>query len=313
MPRHPLAFCLTLMVCAAAHAQVIPDTLDNRRYFPLAVGNEWQYVETAFITPIPSYQRRRIVSDTLVHDRLYYKYVVERYDASFFPGGGWTTWLRYNDAGGVVSFNDIADDTLAVDSTLQWYHADFGDSVDVGLLGRLAVVGGRYDTTIAIGGPERIPVAAIKILYEPDPLGGPGYFQASVQAADFGFIQYEAFDGPTGGLTYARIDGREYGVPAITVHREVEERAPSSTRIVSIFPNPATSTVTIGYTSPLGTAARVEVFDALGRIVHRQTLEAAGVGGDLSWDISEWPAGLYLVRWVDDTGPAATAPFVKRR
>jgi Secretion system C-terminal sorting domain len=307
MPGHPLAFSLTLMVCAAAHAQVIPDTLDNRRYFPLAVGNEWQYVEADFNSAIPSYQRRRIVSDTLVHDRHYYMYVVEGYDKSFFLGGVWTTWIRYNDAGAVVTFIDIADDTLAVDSTLQWYHADFGDSVDVGH-GRLAAVGGRYDTTGAFG----VAVAAIKILYRPLDRAGTIFFQSEVQAADFGLIQYETFDGPIGGLSYARIDAREYGERVITVHREVEERAPTSTRIVSIFPNPATSTVTIGYRSPPGTAARLEVFDALGRIVHRQALGGDGVGSELSWDISEWPAGLYLVRWVDDTGHSAAASFVKR-
>jgi len=70
------------MACAAAHAQVIPDTLDNRRYFPLGVGNEWQYVETDFHSAIPSYQRHRIIADTLVDGKQYFKYIVEGFEST---------------------------------------------------------------------------------------------------------------------------------------------------------------------------------------------------------------------------------------
>lgn len=199
---------------AEGQSQIIPDTLDNRRYYLLEVGNEWQIAQNAFASAIQTFRRTRITSDTLVAGRQYYKSKFERFNFSKFLESEWDFWLRYNDVGAVLSFNAIEDDTVAVDSTLYWYHANFKDSVDVDLLNK-AFVDGRYDTTITFGGPVYVPVASVKELVVPDPLSGTSYFIQQVYAADFGLVRYEYFDGPTGSLAFARIGGVEYGTRVI--------------------------------------------------------------------------------------------------
>ncbi|MEM8485569.1 MAG: T9SS type A sorting domain-containing protein [Bacteroidota bacterium] len=190
--------------------QIIPDTLDNRRYYPLEVGNEWQIVENAFASAISTFRRTRITGDTLVAGRQYFKSKFELYDLSKILSYERETWLRYNDVGAVLSFNSITEDSLAVDSTLYWYHADFKDSVDVGLLNR-AFVSGRYDTTITFPGPVHVPVSAVKELIVPDPITGTQYGFQQAYAADLGLIRYAYWDGPDGYLAFARIGDMTYG------------------------------------------------------------------------------------------------------
>jgi len=62
------------IVCfGAASAQIVLDTLDNRRYYPLELGNERHYTSIAFQTPIPSYLRVRIIDDTSANGKQYFK------------------------------------------------------------------------------------------------------------------------------------------------------------------------------------------------------------------------------------------------
>lgn len=46
--KNVLLLLSTLFICSATYGQVVPDTLDNRRYFPLEVGNEWHYMTSIY-------------------------------------------------------------------------------------------------------------------------------------------------------------------------------------------------------------------------------------------------------------------------
>ncbi|MFK7845227.1 MAG: hypothetical protein AB8G77_07995 [Rhodothermales bacterium] len=61
--RYLLLGLVMLLCCNDVTGQVLPDTLDNRRYFPLEVGNEWHIVQIAFASPIATYRRLNIIAD----------------------------------------------------------------------------------------------------------------------------------------------------------------------------------------------------------------------------------------------------------
>ncbi|MEZ4702793.1 MAG: T9SS type A sorting domain-containing protein [Rhodothermales bacterium] len=297
-----------LLSAGAAQGQIIRDTLDHRRYFPLAVGNEWQYEGHGFASAIPFYERKRVVADTLVGDRRYFRYVVEGFDHSMVLIRTHTAWLRYNAAGAVVAFADPGEDTMAIDSTLFWYHKDFGDSVDAEF-GARAIVEGRYDTTVFIG-TTVVPVAAVKYLGERVPFVP---FVSEVIAAGFGLVSYQYWDGDEAGLTYARIDGRTYGVPAIHVGYEQPAHPLPATHILSLFPMPAGETVTIGYALRADHGATIDVIDLLGRTLITGPISAGSASlSEKSIDVSPLRGGTYLVRLTDDAGHADTAVLIKR-
>jgi len=54
------------------------------------------------------------------------------------------------------------------------------------------------------------------------------------------------------------------------------------------------------------------VFDVLDRRVDRHFLVEPGVEATYELDISDWPAGMYLVRWVGVAGLTKATPFLKR-
>ncbi|MGA7306424.1 MAG: hypothetical protein WBW88_16210 [Rhodothermales bacterium] len=62
-------------------AQAIPDSVPAYRYFPISVGNEWQYV---FEEPPAEdeYVKWVIVGDSLIEDRQYFRWVATHFDAS---------------------------------------------------------------------------------------------------------------------------------------------------------------------------------------------------------------------------------------
>lgn len=294
-----------LLFCNDAVGQVMPDTLDNRRYFPLAVGNEWHMVEFAFASPIATYRRLNIVADTVVNDRRYFKSISERFDKSFFLESLKESWLRYNEVGAVLGFENIEDDTLVPDSTLQWYHADFKDSVDIGLVNGKGFVDGVYDTTITFAGPVSVPVASMKQLYVPDPLRGTSYYVQETYAADFGLISYQYFDGGDGYLAYARINGVEFGTRAIFVSNETESVPENTLRMTTAYPNPAQGSVTIGYVSRKGELVKIEVYDLLGRKI--LDLSSPAINKEIRIDISNLSPGRYIIRLSDSQGHAVNA------
>jgi hypothetical protein len=185
--KYAITSLMALAFFSTAQAQIVPDTLDNRRYFPLEVGNEWHYTSIAFISPIPSYQRLKIVADTIADGKRYFKSQSEWFNASFNLEHKGTSWLRYNAAGAVFAFSDLEADTTSNDSATFWYHADFGDTLETGH--GFEIVGGTYDTSIVF--PGAISVA---LLFAPQELSsgemnpqnyGLGWRNANVLYTDF--------------------------------------------------------------------------------------------------------------------------------
>ena len=109
-------------------------------------------------------------------------------------------------------------------------------------------------------------------------------------------------------LRYARVGGRELGVPSRSVHTEASAPPPLRLRV---WPNPTVGRVTLRYEGGAGDASTADVFDALGRRVLSVPLPA---GGDVRQVVLDLPGalsrGVYTVR-VGGTG-GATVRFVRQ-
>ncbi len=81
-----------------------------------------------------------------------------------------------------------------------------------------------------------------------------------------------------------------------------------SVTALQLNPNPANQEINISWSSASNETSRLEIIDALGRRVYRQTLPATR--HQVSLNIASWPAGLYLLRIKSAKG-AASLQWVK--
>lgn len=242
------------------------------------------------MVPIPSYQRLRIVADTVASGHRYFKSHSEYFDATFQRVRSDTTWLRYNLAGAVLAFSDVAADTASSETLTYWYHANFGDTVSVGTT--LEIVGGAYDTTLSVGEP--VLVAAAKTLNVR--IFGDLKIVAKVYGADIGRVADSVFDGPETFLEYAKIGNTVYGSPAITVGRDREIDFPHAGGIHSLYPNPTRDRVIVVYDRVQAGTVLLEIYDMIGRKIMQSQVTTATIGThEVPIDVSALSAGTYFV------------------
>ncbi len=85
--------------------------------------------------------------------------------------------------------------------------------------------------------------------------------------------------------------------------------APLSVGINSVYPNPATSTVTIGFTSDAPTSYRLIASDVTGRTAVNTKGEATAGRNEISIDVSQLASGIYLLQ-IDLSGHMLTTKLV---
>ncbi len=300
---------LTLAGFAAGQdTAVVPDTLDWHRYFPLEIGNTWEYGGLdAF--------KSTIVDDTLANGR---RYFIRR---DSVPAVGTlgpfinTFYLRYDTAGTVVTLPDLDADTVAAPLPFDRFRIDFpdllghfdmrsafGDTLYFRAPDTLFYVQGGYDQQIQVGN-EVVEVAALKCF------GAGGILLWSgCYAADVGFVRGGNLFGSE--LMYAEVNGVVYGSPIFTAV-ETSEEVPEQFGIASIYPNPFSDKAAIAYRLLEPSAITVEVFGALGRRIwwDRTSRRAAG-SGSFVLGRRGWPAGIYLVRLTTERGAQSVRTVV---
>ena len=215
--RINLEFCCLTLILLAPNillAQPIPDTLNWHRYYPLTVGNVWEY-QVVEGEPL---LRRVIIGDTVVLGREYFLMDETAYDYDYLGGGTElevffrdTFYVRYDTLGTVVALKDVNSDTSSVPRSELSYAAPdvyfdlrsaFGDSVRYGERAEdFYLVGGGYDRLVETGFGGAY-VAAHKVFQ--DPLWMESY------ATELGFLGGGNLWGPR--ITFAKISGAEYGV-----------------------------------------------------------------------------------------------------
>ena len=301
---------LLLILPRLAPAQPTADTLDWRRYYPLEVGNVWEY-QVAEGEPL---LRREIVGDTVAGGRTYFLMEEASYDIDHIGGGTdlriWsldTLYVRYNSLGTVVMVEHP--DTAAVPRQVPFggkvsgyfdFRASFGDTLHYGEGAQdFYVTSGGYHQVVTIGG-RAVETPAVKT------------FQSRLwkesYAADIGFLG----GGNLWGLriTYANVGGRVYGTSRTPLASE-DVIVPEGSGIETVYPNPARDHVMAAYQLRASEKVTVEVFDLLGRRVWAGT-EAVKPPGRyvLRIDTDSWATGTYYVRIGSAAGRQAMKPVV---
>ena len=292
-----------------------PDTTAPWRYFPLAVGNAWEYYN--YFTG----ERLRVdVYGTETYNgRTYFSTVSVRYDGDGAARGGDPPGraLRYDTTAAAVWFyvHETGGERSYFEASCP-LDAPFGGQVNCYLDEGPWAVGGGYDGLLAFGEPlpgtgEDTVRTAVKTYAYTD----PGIFYDLRYAADLGLVYYDD-EYVRKGLYYARVDGVEYGVsvlPPFTVDAEAGTPEPTARLALEVYPNPVRERLTLAFNTEASTPNVVEVVDVLGRVVLRRTEAGLGVGAHtLPLDVSALAGGVYFAR-VQTGSHVVMRPFVVAR
>ena len=316
MKRFTLLAALTLLMATSATAQKkpFPDTLDWRGYYPLEVGNVWEYAGGH--SADAAYERREITGDTLIDSTRYYVHVTRRYDDQKQPlGNPLVDYLRYDTVRTTVAAHAAGDSyptagwdpkdnlqqpwmgpkptlltlvtcSLSVDFGSKFTCGEEGDEGEVRVQGRYTK-GRHYGPIVA---------RSEKIFYAPGSSRGIHFLHGIGEELHVNY-------------TYLHIGGKEWGESVVLSVNESEGPA-SKLRFVSAYPNPFRGRTTVAYEAPVGHEVAITVFDALGRVI-RRTMSRNSQGGmrRLSVGNSDWSPGLYFIRLTD---PASGKQVTRR-
>ena len=287
---------LTFCVCAPLAAQdPVPDTTEAWRYFPLEIGNEWQYRSQGPICD--EFQLRSVVGDTLIDNRRYFSYRIARFEPNGDPiEPPETFFLRFDS---LMATIEAADGRRYHDVTTCPLDAAFGDTL----------ICDPPDFEMETSGGVR------------DVAIGEDMIQTTVKTYTccVGDIwkQYIAGIGTAGvqglgchsQLLYARVSGVEYGEPVITATEP--SALPTNHLGISASPNPFVGHVNLAIARSTHQRVTIDVFDLLGRRVYSARVARSGET-TLHLDATNWPHGLYLVRVTTTDGQVATTRITRQ-
>lgn len=284
------------------------DTTSGGRYFPLHVGDAWEYKEFFDNT----YYRREVVGDTLIEGKVYADY--RRFVAlnggpmvpdPFIP----KEYVRFDTLSAFVygwappigEYN-LFEAPCPLD-------ADFGTMVFCPGTGAVADVTGGYDGVLVFGGEE--PGTGEDTVYTAVKAYDEGAFVFRY-GADHGEVYHES-DAQLYGLYYSRVDGVEHGVPQYsTVSIDPPIPGVAEDEGSRIWPNPADRVLQVEILSRAPQMMLVHIFDLAGRLVH--TTEGGFIRAgttSLTLFVSGLSAGTYILRISGDDGYRETALFTK--
>ncbi|MEO0558340.1 MAG: hypothetical protein AAF170_09170 [Bacteroidota bacterium] len=293
------------------------DTLDWKRYYPLEVGNVWEYHGAEAQDQITRYT---LVADTIADGRTYYR---RQLDFAFihYPQTGVDTarstsidYVRYAE-GGVVAMQSVEADTVAFNPCSEdGFERDLRPAF--GAIGRCASppssftgddsvrVEGVYNTQwtpraarSGQAGPfAPVDVAAIKTYT----VHGAIF---STFVADIGPISTGNLWGPR--LHYARIGGVSYGGPSVLVRTASTPRQFGAIS-VRVLQNPVRDLARFATRFPPAQPARWTITDVIGRIVLSADLDPAS--SRISIPTDGLATGVYRFA-VSAAGSQAVAPF----
>ena len=273
-----------LLFHARARAQsIVADTIDAAQYFPLAIGNQWHYVnEDSTIS-----KRWFVAADSVVADTLYFRLLDSFFDADGVATTG-TSMLRYDSTSATV-FERIHIGKRQFEQP--WFELPGCLDAEAGLVYVCEAVGGfRYDVTYAIAdvvvGADTVENVIVKGF---GTIGGSYGFAAGIGLLGRG---YEASTA-SHKLVYAYVDGRAFGQP-VTATRTRDAGPLPSAIIESLFPNPASSAIHVQYNSRPGTTCAYRVVDILGRRV-ADSGRPVDCTGEWSVQVDTLPSGHYVL------------------
>lgn len=200
--KRTLLWAALLVVTGSAHAQVA-DTTAPARYFPIGLGDTWEYVRTGAVPGLSWLERRAIVGDTLVDGLPYVQYRVERFanEAPHEPLDEGFTWLlRYDPA------------TAALTTTEPPLPALTGCPLDTPFGAELMCPDDCFTSTF--GGLEEAEIGGETVATSVKYFDSQACEITGAYAAGVGFLGYDTFGGSL-RLGYANVDGVAVGTPVL--------------------------------------------------------------------------------------------------
>ncbi len=299
----------TLLAVAAvlapsARAQAVPDTTAPQRYFPLEVGNRWEYLYlyapgAPWPQPSPppepvAYWRWTVVDETVVGGEPAFTVRRETYSLTGAPGAVTTMTVRYDEAQARI----VASESSILDYL--WCRMDE------------PFHGGSCTSGVGYGEPVLGTTTAVKENY--GAVTGMRYrFAADVGLLRYYMLYQKGNAQEDVQLQFAHVGGRSYGTPVpvlpVVVASEPEHEAPAFS--LSAMPNPTTGPLALSLTVPAAGPVAVEAFDALGRRVYHAEEELTAGEHTLVLDASAWVSGPYVVR-AGSGGGTASVRIVRR-
>lgn len=274
-----------LLFAISVRAQETPDTTSAWRYFPLEVGNVWEYEGEDYYEGTLEHQRWAVTADTLIGAVRYFRLAWQQVDTEGAPAGPLhTAHVRFDSLStALVRWSEGGSAPYAV----PWgfpLGAPFGSHPPYDVC--KTTVDGGYGMPVEIG--DDSVVTSVKTV----DLGNCEV--ASTFAAGIGLVRYTALGGYL-SLRYARVRGVEYGEP-FSVSTET---APDSREAPALqfYPNPLHSTGTAVLAMGQSGQVRLEVVDLLGRevAVLVNGLQPAG-HHEVSFNAVRLAPGAYILR-----------------
>ena len=286
---------------AYAQSDVITDTLDWRGYYPLEIGNIWEW-KTEIHYGYSRIDFAEIISDTLIGERNYfiqrtYASVNDELSGEHYTHNG-RVYLRYDTLTTTVR-------ALTKPDGEEWEYtcklsAAFGDVVECDTF-QEAYVEGQYADTyfnyITIGG-EEVPFAAAKNFGN---IGGTeAYYHGIGRIPGLG-------DGNVGSIyfSFLRIGGEEYGSRSIRI--DIEKNNVIQNRLSELYPNPVATILNIqGEVNLLN----IKVYDSVGRQIE---VKVACDSRRCQLDVSNLAVGVYYLLIEDEQGNRKADTFAVKR
>lgn len=274
------------------------DTTAAWRYYPLEVGNVWEYENPNGPYPSTFYQRR-IVGDTTVQGR---RYFVREWRSTAAPSAPPSRdYVRFDTVTAtprsllLPATGPPSEDVIgcALDTTV-------GEALDCSDAFGSGTLVSHEVAPVVIGrrGAET-PADTVRTVVKWYEVGLGFYVE---YGADLGLLS-EGGEGYDAWLTYARIGGVEYGASRFPT--AVATR-PRGLMTLHVDPNPARGRAALVLDAQTPGTARVEVVDLLGRRVLTVERPLGAGRQSLALDVGGLAPGPYVVR-VEAGGEVGTA------
>jgi hypothetical protein len=178
--------------------------------------------------------------------------------------------------------------------------------------------------SVSVSQPQVLLISVQQVVNDPGNAGA-----GSIQVSTTGGISPYSFNWTRNGQFYANTEdlsnlfqgqyvlvitdanGCTSSSGTVTVSNSVGTSSPDWTQAITLFPNPASETITIDFASPLGQAAEIQLCDMNGRVISRQQIEASAQHVFL--DIASLPTGFWLVKISLEDGQRTLRKLVVER
>lgn len=289
--------------CPYDESAAVADTLSPSGYYPLQVGNVSEYVR--YSGPMLDLLRRdEVMADTLIDGDVFYKVR----STIFTPSGNGP--ITHADT--VYSYRSVLEGVL-----LEWTPSRGHSEViqlfrDFNTCYDLIVVEGGYDTTFTFETGQTVALTAKKKF-------GILGIATEEYGHGLGLIRSGGDPNVDTDLTYAQIDGQEYGVrldSLFNIRVSVEETLHlRETARLGIYPNPSATLTYIKMALVQAGRASLRIYNVQGQLIAVPQPEDYFAAGErtITWGAGHVVPGVYILQLLIGGVPVATARLVVAR